>query len=47
MMAAIVDLLPDEARQWREPTAEELARTFPAGYHGDPDAEDTRRPGTD
>jgi putative phosphoserine phosphatase / 1-acylglycerol-3-phosphate O-acyltransferase len=47
MMSAIVDLLPDEARQWREPTDEELARTFPAGYHGDPDAEDTRRPGTD
>jgi putative phosphoserine phosphatase / 1-acylglycerol-3-phosphate O-acyltransferase len=47
MMAAIVDLLPPEAREWREPTAEELARTFPSGYHGDPDAEDDRRPGTD
>jgi putative phosphoserine phosphatase / 1-acylglycerol-3-phosphate O-acyltransferase len=47
MMAAIVDLLPDEARQWREPTAEELARTYPAGYHGDPGGENERRPGSD
>ncbi|QGG95097.1 HAD-IB family hydrolase [Actinomarinicola tropica] len=31
MMAAIVDLLPDEARQRHEPTAEELARTYPPG----------------
>ena len=28
-MAAIVDLLPDEARRRHEPTAEELARTYP------------------
>ena len=47
MMAAIADLLPPEAREWREPTAEELARTFPSSYHGDPDAEDDRRPGSD
>lgn len=47
IMAAIVDLLPPEARQRREPTAEELARTFPPGYSGDPDAEADRRPGTD
>ncbi len=47
IMAAIVDLLPDEARVEREPTAEELARTLPAGYKGDPDHETKRRPGTD
>lgn len=34
MMDAIVDLLPDEARVWREPSAEELARTFPPGHGG-------------
>ncbi len=47
MMAAIVELLPPEARERREPTPEELARTFPPGYQGDPDAEAERRPGTD
>ncbi|HSL59920.1 MAG TPA: HAD-IB family hydrolase [Acidimicrobiales bacterium] len=47
IMAAIVDLLPPEARERREPTADELARTFPAGYDGDPEAEVERRPGTD
>jgi putative phosphoserine phosphatase/1-acylglycerol-3-phosphate O-acyltransferase len=47
IMEAIVELLPPEARQRRDPTSEELARTFPPGYKGDPDAEDTRRPGTD
>jgi putative phosphoserine phosphatase/1-acylglycerol-3-phosphate O-acyltransferase len=31
IMAAIVDLLPDEARQHHEPTDEELARTMPSG----------------
>ena len=31
IMAAIVDLLPDEARQHHEPTDEELARTMPPG----------------
>jgi putative phosphoserine phosphatase/1-acylglycerol-3-phosphate O-acyltransferase len=46
-MAAIVDLLPPEARERREPTPEELALALPAGYKGDPDAEDTRRPGSD
>jgi putative phosphoserine phosphatase/1-acylglycerol-3-phosphate O-acyltransferase len=29
LMAAIVDLLPAEAREWREPTPGELARTLP------------------
>jgi putative phosphoserine phosphatase / 1-acylglycerol-3-phosphate O-acyltransferase len=35
IMAAIVDLLPPEAREWREPTDAELAATFPPGYHGE------------
>jgi putative phosphoserine phosphatase/1-acylglycerol-3-phosphate O-acyltransferase len=30
LMAAIVDLLPDEARTFRAPTEEELARTKPS-----------------
>jgi putative phosphoserine phosphatase/1-acylglycerol-3-phosphate O-acyltransferase len=47
MMKAISALLPAEARQRHEPTPEELARTFPPGYKGDPDAEVGRRPGTD
>jgi putative phosphoserine phosphatase/1-acylglycerol-3-phosphate O-acyltransferase len=47
IMAAIVDLLPAEARTYHEPTGEELARTYPAGWTGDPEAETERRPGTD
>lgn len=47
IMSALVDLLPDEARIHREPTPEELARSLPASYKGDPDAELDRRPGTD
>jgi len=47
IMKAIVALLPPEARERRTPTAEELARTYPPGYTGDPSAEDDRRPGTD
>lgn len=47
IMRALVDLLPDEAREHRTPTREELMRTFPAGYAGDPEAERDRRPGTD
>lgn len=47
IMTAIVAELPDEARVKREPTPEELARTYPAGYSGDPTAEGDRRPGTD
>jgi putative phosphoserine phosphatase / 1-acylglycerol-3-phosphate O-acyltransferase len=47
IMAAIVDLLPDEARVKHDPTPEELARTYPPGYKGDPDRETERRPGTD
>ncbi len=47
IMSAIVDLLPDEAREHRNPTPEELALTYPAGYKGDPGSELERRPGTD
>jgi putative phosphoserine phosphatase/1-acylglycerol-3-phosphate O-acyltransferase len=34
IMAAIVDLLPVEARAWREPSAEEIARAMPPGHPG-------------
>jgi putative phosphoserine phosphatase / 1-acylglycerol-3-phosphate O-acyltransferase len=47
IMAAIVELLPPEARVHRDPTPEDLARTLPPGYSGDPEAEVERRPGTD
>ena len=47
IMKAIMALLPDEARVKRTPTADELARTYPPGYSGDPTAETDRRPGTD
>lgn len=47
IMAAIADLLPAEARQQRVPTAQELARTYPPGYSGEPQQESVRRPGTD
>jgi putative phosphoserine phosphatase/1-acylglycerol-3-phosphate O-acyltransferase len=47
IMSAISALLPPEAREPYEPTREELMRTFPPGYTGDPTAESTRRPGTD
>ncbi|CAN5630952.1 hypothetical protein BH20ACT2_BH20ACT2_00610 [soil metagenome] len=47
IMAAITELLPPEAREQRAPSDDELRRSFPPGYEGDPDAEDTRRPGSD
>lgn len=47
IMAAISDLLPDEARRPHTPTPDELAATYPPGYRGCPDAEGDRRPGTD
>ena len=47
IMEAIADLLPDEAHREHDPTPEELARTYPPGYKGDPMAESARRPGTD
>ncbi len=50
IMAAIAELLPPEARRRREPTPEELARTYPSGRVPSEDeaaAESTRRPGRD
>lgn len=47
IMAAIVDLLPPEATVEHTPTEEELVRTYPPGYQGDPTRESDRRPGTD
>ncbi len=47
IMKAITELLPKEAREPYEPTPEELLRTFPPGYTGDPEAEADRRPGSD
>jgi putative phosphoserine phosphatase/1-acylglycerol-3-phosphate O-acyltransferase len=47
VMRAIVDLLPPEGRVRRDPTPEELARTLPPGYTGDPEAEPVRRPGAE
>ena len=47
IMSAISDLLPKEAAEPYEPTADDLARTYPPGYAGDPDAETERRPGSD
>lgn len=47
IMSSLVDLLPEEARVAHEPTPDELARTLPANYVGDPAAETDRRPGAD
>ncbi|MEZ5380976.1 MAG: HAD-IB family hydrolase [Microthrixaceae bacterium] len=48
IMAALVDLLPPEAREPHEPTQEELARTYPSGtVETDGEHESDRRPGTD
>jgi putative phosphoserine phosphatase/1-acylglycerol-3-phosphate O-acyltransferase len=47
VMAALTDLLPLEARKRRTPTEEELRRTYPPGYHGDPAQESDRLPGRD
>jgi len=47
IMSAIAALLPARARKPYTPSAEELAATYPPGYHGDPDAEHGRRPGRD
>ena len=47
IMSAISDLLPAEANRAHTPTEAELARTYPAGYKGDPTKEADRRPGTD
>ena len=47
VMAALSDLLPPEAHERRTPTEEELRRTYPPGYRGDPACETDRRPGRD
>ncbi len=47
IMKAIMELLPPEAHERHEPTPEELARTYPPGWSGDPEGEAVRRPGTD
>ena len=47
IMKSISALLPPVARQRRTPTEHELARTYPPGWKGDPQAELERRPGKD
>jgi putative phosphoserine phosphatase/1-acylglycerol-3-phosphate O-acyltransferase len=47
IMDAIVELLPDEARQPYRPTEDELRATYPSNYKGDPTKEADRRPGSD
>ena len=47
IMSAISALLPPEGREYREPTEDELRRSYPSNYKGDPNAEEDRRPGTD
>jgi putative phosphoserine phosphatase/1-acylglycerol-3-phosphate O-acyltransferase len=50
IMDAIVGLLPSDAHEFHEPTADELARALPAGFKGDSadlGHEDDRRPGQD
>jgi len=47
IMDALIQLLPAVARTERTPTEEELLRTFPPGYTGDPTKEVDRRPGSD
>jgi len=50
IMDAIVEQLPPDAKEWHEPTREELQRTLPSSFKGNPedfDHEENRRPGTD
>jgi putative phosphoserine phosphatase/1-acylglycerol-3-phosphate O-acyltransferase len=47
IMNEISSLLPEAGRVAYEPTDEELLRTYPSSYKGDPRAETERRPGTD
>jgi putative phosphoserine phosphatase/1-acylglycerol-3-phosphate O-acyltransferase len=47
IMDAISALLPPEGREYREPTEDELRRSYPSNYAGDPDSEEDRRPGLD
>ncbi len=43
IMQAIMNELPDDARVSREPSAQELARTYPPGWRGDPSAEPPKK----
>lgn len=47
IMSAIAELLPKESRAQHDPSPEDLARTYPPGYEGDPEGELARRPGSD
>ena len=47
IMSAISALLPEEGRVQRTPTEEELRRSYPSSYKGDPSNESKRRPGSD
>jgi putative phosphoserine phosphatase / 1-acylglycerol-3-phosphate O-acyltransferase len=47
IMDAISALLPPEGREYREPSEDELRRSYPSNYTGDPDSEEDRRPGLD
>lgn len=47
IMEAISALLPPEGREYYEPTEDELRRSYPSNYKGDPDSEEDRRPGLD
>ena len=47
IMKALMDLLPPESRERREPTEEEILLALPPGYQGDQRKETVRRPGTD
>ena len=47
IMLAISALLPEEGRLKRAPTEEELRRSYPSSYKGEPANESKRRPGTD
>jgi len=47
IMRALMDLLPPESRERREPTEEEIALALPAGQRGELQRESQRRPGTD
>jgi putative phosphoserine phosphatase / 1-acylglycerol-3-phosphate O-acyltransferase len=47
IMTKISSLLPAEARKAKKPTAEEIARTLPPGFKGDPNAARQHRPGKD
>ena len=47
IMLAISALLPEEGRLKQAPTEEELRRSYPSSYKGEPANESKRRPGTD